>query len=79
MANATYFPAKELVHGFPTDAPMSILQIDGYILGANLNFAGDKWFRVAAYGMCTFSVTKPVSEPSVIIYAQAFLVIMFRW
>ena len=58
---------------------MSILHIDGYTVGANINFAGDKGFLIAACGMSTFAVAEPVTNPSAMVYAQALLMIMLRF
>ena len=79
MVNATNFPAKELVHIFPINAPMSVLHIDGYSVGVSLNFAGDKGFLIAVCSMCNFAVAKPIDEPSARDYAQALVMIMFRF
>ena len=62
MANLTNSPSKDLVYNFPVDAPMSVLHVDGYTVGANINFAGDKGFLIAACGMSTFAVAEPVTE-----------------
>ena len=58
---------------------MSVLHIDGYTVGANVNFAGDKGFPIAACGMSTFTVDEPVTNPSAMVYAQALLMIMLRF
>ena len=76
MANATRSPTKELVYNFPINAPMPVLNIDGYTVGAKINFARDKGFLVAVRGMCTFAVAKPVTNPSAMVYTQAVLMIM---
>ena len=79
MANATHSSSNELVYNFPIDAPMSVLHINGYTVGANLNFAGDKGFLIAACGMCTFAVAKSETNPSAMVYAQDLLMIMLRF
>ena len=58
---------------------MNALHIDGYSVGSNYNYAGDKGFLIAACGMCTFAVAEPVSEPSSTTYAQALSMIMLRF
>ena len=58
---------------------MSVLHIDGYSIGANVNFASDKSFLLAAFGMSTFAVAKPVTNPSAMVYTQALLMIMLRF
>ena len=67
LANATRFPTNELVYNFPIDAPIYVLHIDGYTVGANINFAGNKGFFVVACDMCTFTVAKPVINPSAMV------------
>ena len=79
MANATNNPSKELVYSFPLDGPMNVLHVDGYSVGANINFAGDKGFLIATCGMCTFAVAEPVSKTDSTMYAQALLMIMLRF
>ena len=79
MANATNNPSNELVYSFLLDGPMNVLHVDGYSVGANINFAGDKGFLIAACGMCTFAVAEPVSKTDSTIYAQALLMIMLRF
>ena len=58
---------------------MSVLHIDGYAVGANVNFAGDKGFLISVCGMCMFAVAKPVTNPSGMVYAQALLMIVLRF
>ena len=64
LANAKVSPSRELVWNFPIDAPMTVLHVDGYQVGANINFASDKGFLLAACGMSTFAVAKPAPKPS---------------
>ena len=79
MANATNNPSNELVYSFLLDGPMNVLHVDGYSVGANINFLGDKAFLIAACRMCIFAVAEPVSNTDSTIYAQALLVIMLRF
>ena len=58
---------------------MPVLHIEGYTVCANINFDGDKGFLVAACGMCTFAVAKPVTNLSAMVYAQALLMSMLRF
>ena len=58
MANAVNNPKKQLVYNFPLGVPMTVLHVDGYLVGANINFSGDKGFLIAACGMCTFVVVE---------------------
>ena len=79
MTNYINNPAKELVYSFPLDGPMNVLHVDGYSVGADTNFDGDKGFLIAACGMSTFTVAEPVSKTDSTIYAQALLMIMLRF
>ena len=79
METATNSPVKELVCSFPIDTLMSVLHIDGYSVGANLNFAGDKGFLIALCGMYTFVVVKPVGELITKDYAQALIMLMLSF
>jgi len=58
---------------------MTVLHVDGYCVGANINFAGDKAFLVAACGMSTFAVAEPVAKLSAETYAQPLMMIMLRF
>ena len=58
---------------------MTVLHVDGYCVGANINFAGDNAFLVAACGMSTFAVVEPVAKQSAETYAQALMMIMLRF
>ena len=50
------------MHRYHIDAPMSVLHINGYSVGANINLAGDKGFLVAACGtVCLGSRNKTKS------------------
>ena len=79
LANAKVRPSQDLVWNFPIDAPMTVLHVDGYCVGADINFAGNKAFLVAACGMSTFDVAKPVAKQSAETYAQALMMIMLRF
>ena len=48
MANATCSPSKKMVYNFPINAPMSVLNVGGYTVGTNLNFAVNKGFLIVA-------------------------------
>ena len=58
---------------------MSVLHTDGYTVGVNIYFAGDKDFLVAACGMSTFAVAEPGPNHSAMVYAHALLMIMLRF
>ena len=79
LANAQNAPARELVYNLPLDGPMNVIHVDGYYVGTNVNFTGDKGFLIAACGMCTFAVAEPVSATNSTLYAQALLMIMLRF
>ena len=70
--------SKELVYGFPLDGPMNVLHVDGFTVGASINYAGNKGFLVAACGMCTFAVVDPVPESNSTTCAQALSMIILR-
>ena len=55
---------------------MTVLHVDGYQVGANINFAGDKGFLLAACGMSTFAIAEPAPKPSAETYAQLLMMIM---
>ena len=76
MVNAVNNPKKELVYSFPLDASTVVLHVNGYSIGVNINFSGDKRFLIAACGMCTFAIAESVAEIDSITYAQALLIIM---
>ena len=62
LANADIHPSRDLVYNFPIDGPMTVLHVDGYQVGAEINFAGDRIFLVACCGMCTFAAVEPVAK-----------------
>lgn len=64
---------------FPINAPMSVRHVDGYTVGANINFAGDKGLLIAACGMCTFGVAEPVTTVNTASHTQALMMIMLRF
>ena len=47
---------------------MSVLHIDNYTVGTNLNVDCDKEFMITACSMCTFVVNEPVAVPSAMTY-----------
>ena len=55
---------------------MNVLHVDGFTVGASINYAGNKGFLVAACGMCTFAVTEPVPDSHLTTYSQALSMIM---
>ena len=79
LANTTINKSSELMYSFPVDSPMSVLHIDGYTVGADVNFVGDRIFLIAVCGMCTFAVGEPVSKLSSTTFAQALMSIMLRF
>ena len=79
LANAKICPSRELAWKFPTNAPVTVLHVDRYQVGASVKFAGDKGFLITACGMCTFTIAEPVSKPSAKTYAQALMMIMLRF
>lgn len=52
---------------------MIVLYVDGYIIRANVNFAGDKQFLIAARRMSTFVVATPITAPNFITYAHELM------
>ena len=76
FANTTIRESSELMYSFPVDSPMSVLHIDGYAVGADVNFAGGKIFLIAICGMSSFAVVEPVTNPSSTSFAQALMAMM---
>ena len=79
LANPDVTPAKELIYSFPIDAPMTVLHVDGYQVGTDVNFSGDRCFLVACCGMCTFAAAEPVAKANSTNYAQALVMTMLRY
>ena len=55
---------------------MNVIHVDGFTVGASINYTGDKGFLIAACGMCTFALAETVPESNLITYAQALSMIM---
>ena len=55
---------------------MNVLRVDGFTVGASINYAGDKVFLVASCGMCNFAVAEPILGSNSTTYAQVLSIIM---
>ena len=53
--------SSELVYGFPCEAPMNVIHIDGYQAGKHSGFEGSSVYLIACCGMCTFSAMEPIT------------------
>ena len=78
LANATVSRNK-LYSNFPIEAPMMVLHIDIFTIGAHLSLAWVKPFLIACCGMTTFACGEPVSETNSTIFAQAVMSVMLRY
>ena len=60
LSNCTRRTTDALVYSFPMDVPMSVLFVDVFTAGADLNFEGNKHYLIAACSMTSFAVGEPV-------------------
>ena len=79
LSNITQTRSSDLVYGFPIDAPMSMLFVDIYSAGADLNFYGTKHYLIAACGMTSFGICEPTSEQTAAAFAAALMKIWLRF
>ena len=68
MANAIKSLSKEMVRNFPIGTPVTVVHVCGYYVWADVNFAGDKGFIIAAFRTSTFAVAEPVMETNSMTY-----------
>jgi hypothetical protein len=76
LTNPTHGKPRELVYGFPIEAPFMVLHIDGYLAGADSGFEGSSHYLIAACGMCTFATMKPIQNANATTYASAITVVL---
>ena len=79
LANRTHRPSSELVYGFPVEAPMLVLHVDGYSAGKHSGFEGSESYLIAACGMCTFAAMEPIHKADSTAFASAIMKIQLRY
>jgi hypothetical protein len=76
LTNPTRGRSHELIYSFPIQAPMMVLQVDGYQASKESGFEGSSHYLVACCGMCTFAAIEPITNANATTYASAIMKII---
>jgi hypothetical protein len=76
LSNPTHGKSYKLTYNFSIEAPMMVLHIKSYQARKESGFEGSSQYLIACCGMCTFSVTEPVSNANATTYASGTMKII---